>query len=114
MGGTANGVGHFTATCGGAKDNAGNTAPPASAGYDVHYVFSGFLTALSPDGHGKTFNAGSTIPVKWNLKNAQGGFIVTPSAVGDNPYFAPATFLHRRPARACRRCELHRQRPSGK
>jgi uncharacterized protein len=83
VGGTANGVGHFTATCSGAKDNAGNTAPPVSAGYDVHYVFSGFLTALSPDGpDGKTFNVGSTIPVKWNLQNAQGGFIVAPSAVG--------------------------------
>jgi uncharacterized protein len=82
-GGTANGVGRFTATCGGAKDNAGNIAPPVTASYDVHYVFSGFLTALSPDGpDGKTFNVGSTIPVKWNLQNAQGGFIVAPSAVG--------------------------------
>lgn len=82
-GGTANGVGHFTATCSGAKDNAGNIAPAVSAGFDVHYIFSGFLTALSPDGSdGKTFNVGSTVPVKWQLKNAQGGFIVAPSAVG--------------------------------
>jgi hypothetical protein len=28
------------------------------------------------------FTAGSTIPVKWQLKNAQGAFIVAPSAVG--------------------------------
>jgi uncharacterized protein len=81
-GGTPNHVGHFTATCSGAKDGAGNTAPPISAGYDVHYVFSGFLTDLSPDGpDGKTFKAGSTVGVKWRLENAQGGFIVTPSSV---------------------------------
>jgi hypothetical protein len=82
VGGTANGVGHFTATCSGAVDVAGNHAPPVSAGYDVHYVFSGFLTDLSPDGpDGKTFKAGSTISVKWRLQNAQGTFIVTPSSV---------------------------------
>ncbi|HZD93432.1 MAG TPA: PxKF domain-containing protein, partial [Candidatus Sulfotelmatobacter sp.] len=83
VGGTANGVGHFTATCSGARDNAGNVAPPVSAGYDVHYVFPGFITDLSPDGpDGKTFRIGSTISVKWHLQNAQGGFIVAPSAVG--------------------------------
>jgi uncharacterized protein len=81
-GGTPNHVGHFTATCSGAKDNAGNIAAPVSVGFDVHYVFSGFLTDLSPDGpDGKTFSAGSTINVKWRLQNAQGGFIVAPSAV---------------------------------
>jgi hypothetical protein len=82
-GGTANLVGHFTATCSGAKDIAGNLAPPVSVGYDVHYIFSGFLTDLSPDGpDGKTFKAGSTITVKWQLQNAQGGFIVSPTAIG--------------------------------
>jgi uncharacterized protein len=83
VGGTANGVGHFTATCSGAKDVAGNLAAPVSASYDVHYIFSGFLTQLSPDGpDGKTFRIGSTVPVKWQLQNAQGDFIVTPSSVG--------------------------------
>ncbi len=82
-GGTANGVGHFTATCSGAKDGAGNTAAPVSVSYDVHYIFSGFLTDLSRDGpDGKTFKAGSTITVKWQLQNAQKAFIVAPSAVG--------------------------------
>lgn len=82
-GGTVNHVGHFTATCSGAVDGAGNHAPAVSAGYDVHYVFSGFLTDLSPDGaDGKTFKVGSTINVKWQLQNAQGAFIVTPSSVG--------------------------------
>jgi uncharacterized protein len=81
-GGTPNHVGHFTATCGGAKDNAGNIAPPVSVSFDVHYIFSGFLTDLSPDGpDGQTFSAGSTINIKWRLQNAQGGFIVAPSAV---------------------------------
>src|SRR5262249_43246319 len=82
-GGTANGVGHFTATCSGAKDNARNIAPPVSASYDVHYVFSGFLTDLSGGGtDGKTFRIGSTVPVKWQLQNTQGSFIVAPTAVG--------------------------------
>jgi predicted extracellular nuclease len=83
VGGTVNHVGHFTATCSGAKDVAGNLAAPVSASYDVHYVFSGFLTQLSPDGpDGKTFRVGSTIPVKWQLQDAQGNFIVTPSSIG--------------------------------
>ena len=82
IGGTPNHVGHFTATCSGATDVAGNHAPPVSASYDVHYVFSGFLTDLSPDGpDGKTFRVGSTVNVKWQLQNAQGAFIVTPSSV---------------------------------
>ncbi|MBZ5504101.1 MAG: lamin tail domain-containing protein [Acidobacteriia bacterium] len=82
VGGTPNHVGHFTATCSGATDAAGNHAPPVSASYDVHYIFSGFLTDLSPDGpDGKTFRIGSTINVKWQLQNAQGAFIVTPSSV---------------------------------
>ena len=42
-GGTANGVGSFTATCSGAKDVAGNVAPTVSATYTVRYVWSGFL-----------------------------------------------------------------------
>jgi predicted extracellular nuclease len=81
-GGTPNHVGHFTATCSGARDNAGNVAPPVNVSFNVHYIFSGFLTDLSPDGpDGQTFSAGSTINVKWRLQNAQGGFIVAPSAV---------------------------------
>ena len=81
-GGIPNHVGHFTATCSGAKDVAGNLAAPVSVSFDVHYIFSGFLTDLSPDGpDGQTFSAGSTINIKWRLQNAQGGFIVASSAV---------------------------------
>src|SRR5262249_18421111 len=41
-GGTANGVGTFTATCSGAQDKAGNGVPPVSATYTVSYKFSGY------------------------------------------------------------------------
>jgi hypothetical protein len=71
-GGTANGVGHFTATCSGAKDGAGNIAVPVSASYDVDYLFNGFF---SPVSNNKTFKLGSTVPLKWTLQNAQQGFI---------------------------------------
>jgi predicted extracellular nuclease len=71
-GGTANGVGHFTATCSGAKDNAGNVAAPVSAGFDVDYIFTGFF---SPVTNGRTFKIGSAIPLQWQLQNAQQGFI---------------------------------------
>jgi predicted extracellular nuclease len=77
-GGTANGVGHFTATCSGAKDGAGNTAAPVTASYDVQYVFNGFF---SPVANGKTFKIGSTIPLMWQLQNAQQGFISSFSSI---------------------------------
>jgi hypothetical protein len=90
-GGTANGVGEFTATCSGAKDNAGNLASPVSATYSVGYVFSGFVTDMSLNGEGnvsgegglgaREFRINSTIPVKWLLENAQGGVIMSASAV---------------------------------
>jgi predicted extracellular nuclease len=77
-GGTANGVGHFTATCSGATDGAGNIAAPVSAGYDVDYVFNGFFSPVSTN---KTFKLGSTVPLKWTLQNAQQGFISSFSSI---------------------------------
>jgi predicted extracellular nuclease len=71
-GGTANGVGHFTATCSGATDGAGNIAAPVSASYNVDYVFTGFFSPVSTN---KTFKLGSTVPLKWTLQNAQQAFI---------------------------------------
>lgn len=71
-GGTANGVGHFTATCSGAKDGAGNIAAPVSASYDVDYLFNGFFSPVSTN---KIFKLGSTVPLKWTLQNTQQGFI---------------------------------------
>jgi predicted extracellular nuclease len=68
-GGTANGVGSFTATCSGGKDAAGNLTPPVSATYTVSYAWSGFLPPVS---NGNIQQAGSTIPLMWILTNAQG------------------------------------------
>ena len=77
-GGTANGVGHFTATCSGAKDGAGNIAAPVSASYDVDYLFNGFFSPVSTN---KVFKLGSTVPLKWTLQNAQQGFISSLSSI---------------------------------
>jgi uncharacterized protein len=77
-GGTANGVGHFTATCSGATDGAGNIAEPVSASYDVGYLFNGFFSPVSSN---KTFKLGSTVPLKWTLQNAQQGFISSFSSI---------------------------------
>jgi predicted extracellular nuclease len=77
-GGTANGVGHFTATCSGAKDGAGNIAAPISASYDVDYLFNGFFSPVSTN---KTFKLGSTVPLKWTLQNAQQTFISSLSSI---------------------------------
>jgi predicted extracellular nuclease len=77
-GGTANAVGHFTATCSGAKDGAGNIAAPVSASYDVDYLFNGFFSPVSTN---KTFKLGSTVPLKWTLQNAQQGFISSFSSI---------------------------------
>jgi predicted extracellular nuclease len=77
-GGTANSVGHFTATCSGAKDGAGNIAAPVSASYDVDYLFNGFFSPVSAN---KTFKLGSTVPLKWTLQNALQDFISTFSSI---------------------------------
>jgi hypothetical protein len=77
-GGTANGVGHFTATCSGAKDGAGNIAAPVSASYDVDYLFNGFFSPVSTN---KIFKLGSTVPLKWTLQNAQQTFISSLSSI---------------------------------
>src|SRR6185503_19163487 len=47
--------------------------------YTVSYVFSGFLSFSS--GISGPFKAGSAVPVKWQLKNAQGGAIGSLSAI---------------------------------
>lgn len=80
-GGTANGVGTFAATCDGAVDRAGNQAPPVSVGYSVRYAFTGFLPPLSGESYAGIFKLGRTIPVKWTLADASGGWIGALSAV---------------------------------
>jgi hypothetical protein len=80
-GGTANGVGAFTATCSGATDRAGNVAPAASVSYSVRYVFTGFLPPLTGDFYSGLFKLGRTIPAKWILTDGKGATITALSAV---------------------------------
>lgn len=61
----------FTAT-----DKAGNTTVKTIT-YRVEYVFSGFLSPLN---NNKPFKAGSTIPVKFNLKDANGCYVTNATA----------------------------------
>jgi hypothetical protein len=79
-GGTANGVGSFTATCTGGKDNAGNTAAPASVTYSVHYAFAGFFSPVSI-GVYNLVNAGQSVAMKWQLTNSSDAFISALTAV---------------------------------
>ena len=74
-GGTANGVGTFnwTAT---ATDKAGNSVSQTGT-YKVVYRFDGFLQPINDTAHQvgtstSVFKAGSTVPVKFQLKNAVG------------------------------------------
>lgn len=73
-GGTANGVGGFTATCSGARDTSGNAAAAVSVGYNVVYGFSGLVV---PTGAGN----GANVPVKWQLRDAKGNLITSISSV---------------------------------
>jgi hypothetical protein len=69
-----NGVGDFTYTFA-ATDKAGNTANQ-SITLHVGYKWTGFLQPVTNTAHdlgtASVFNAGSTIPVKFQLKNAAG------------------------------------------
>jgi hypothetical protein len=74
-GGTANGVGtfNFTAT---ATDQAGNTTTQTGT-YKVQYRWDGFLQPINDTAHQigqevSIFKAGSTVPVKFQLKKADG------------------------------------------
>lgn len=59
-----------------AADKAGN-ATVKSITYYVEYVFSGFLSPLK---HDRTWRAGSTIPVKFYLKDAYGSYVKNATA----------------------------------
>jgi len=65
----------FTVT---AKDSAGNTLGEKSVTYNVVYQFSGFLPPLT--GSKRVFKAGSTVPVKFQLKDAGGNYISSATA----------------------------------
>jgi hypothetical protein len=65
-----NGVGSFTATCSGGKDNANNSqAAPVSVTYSVIYSpagISGILQPINPD-NTSLFSRGKAVPVKFRL-----------------------------------------------
>ena len=74
-GGNANGVGTFTWSAT-AIDKAGNSATQSGT-YKVVYRFTGFLQPINDTAHQvgtstSVFKAGSTIPVKFQLKKADG------------------------------------------
>jgi len=73
-GGLANGVGTFTYTATG-TDKAGNVGT-VTGSYKVRYRFDGVLPPLNDTAHQRcllsVFKAGSTVPVKFQLKRADG------------------------------------------
>jgi hypothetical protein len=74
-GGLANGVGSYTYTAT-ATDKAGNSTTITGA-YKVIYRFDGFLQPINDTAHQvgvstSVFKAGSTVPVKFELKNIKG------------------------------------------
>jgi len=82
-------VGSHTATvpAGTATDNVGHTSDAATCTYNVGYAFSGFLQPINDTAHfvGATtsiFKAGSTVPVKFQLTDANG---VPVQAAGSAP-----------------------------
>jgi len=58
-----------------ATDKAGNTSVPVSTNYNITYNFVGFLQPIDNLPVINTANAGRTIPVKWQLKDANGVLI---------------------------------------
>ena len=87
-----NGVGSFTATCSGAEDHAGNSGS-ASVTYNV--VYGGFVRFLQPINNTahdlgnnpdvSTFKAGSTVPVKFQIKLTNGTIVLPTSAAWVTP-----------------------------
>ncbi|MET4637106.1 PxKF domain-containing protein [Mycetocola sp. 2940] len=77
-GGTSNGVGSWTYTAT-AVDKAGNTTTITGT-YRVIYRFEGFAQPINDTAHQigtstSVFKAGSTVPVKFQLKNAAGASV---------------------------------------
>lgn len=58
-----------------ATDQAGNTASQTTT-FSVVYDFSGLLQPINPDGS-SIFKLGSTVPVKFQLKDANGIYVST-------------------------------------
>jgi PKD repeat protein len=76
-GGTTDGMGEFTVTAV-ARDVAGNSTS-VTARYRVAYRWTGFLSPISSTGI-SSFTAGSTVPVKFTLTDADGNVVQPGSA----------------------------------
>jgi hypothetical protein len=79
-----------------AKDNVDNAATPQTCKYNVNYVFSGFLQPINNTAHQtgadvSTFKAGSTVPVKFKLTDANGNVVQPVSAQWLTPLKGSAT-----------------------
>lgn len=79
-------AGTRTITCS-ATDHAGNSNS-ASASYVVNYELSGFLAPVNDAPVVNTGKAGRTYPVKWQLRDAVGGFVSSLAAVTAITYTA--------------------------
>jgi hypothetical protein len=82
-GGNSNGVGTFTYTAT-ATDKAGNTTTVTGT-FKVIYRFDGFLQPINDTAHQigvstSVFKSGSTVPVKFQLRNANGTVLQAASA----------------------------------
>ncbi len=93
-GGTANGVGTFTYTAT-ATDKAGNVQTSTGT-YNVLYAWNGFSQPINDTAHQvdqgvSVFKGGSTIPAKFQLKNAAGQVVQAGSATWTTPSAGAAT-----------------------
>ena len=84
-GGQPSGVGSYTVSCGGGKDKAGNAASAVTATYTVIYRWDGFLQPINDTAHQvglatSIFKGGSTVPVKFQLKRADGTVVQAAAA----------------------------------
>lgn len=84
-GGTALGVGTFTATCAGAEDFAGNQAIDVAATYNVVFDFSGFFPPIYGPTRVNKVQAGSAVPVKFSLTGDQGLAILASGSPASAP-----------------------------
>jgi len=69
----------LTVAAGTVQDVAGNSSVAVTATYYVRYDFGGFLPPINPDGS-SIFKLGSTVPVKFQLRDADGAFVTNAMA----------------------------------